>query len=122
MGYWISYPEEMGRVQRELGVEKAGSFGLQVRNPLLSGGRGGGASAEYPSHLIQSVFGNGKEGVRFAPCVTPELLDYENAQLLLIPARGGEDGLEESLGGGRGKSGFSFSFRSFRVTYSFGSD
>ena len=100
----------MGRVQRELGVEKAGSFGLQVRNPLLPGG-GRGASAEYSSHLIQSVFGQGKEGVRFAPCVTPELLDYENTQLLLIPARGGEDGLEESLGGGRGKSGcFRFLF------------
>ena len=41
-------------------------------------------------------------GLRFASCETPEMLDFEGAQLLLIASREGEEGLEASLGEGRG--------------------
>ena len=41
-------------------------------------------------------------GLRFASCETPEILDFEGTQLLLIASRDGEEGLEASLGEGRG--------------------
>ena len=65
--------------------------------------------AEYPEDIMVDVFGKGGRkgrenyGLRFAPCERPELLNYEGAQLLFIAARDGEEGLEESLGEGRGE-------------------
>jgi hypothetical protein len=41
--------------------------------------------------------------LKFVACWTPELLDYEGAEILLIAARDGEQGLEKSLGEGRGE-------------------
>jgi hypothetical protein len=57
---------------------------------------------------MRDIFEEGKRGrdwygLRFAPCGTPELLDYKGAELLLIAAREGEEGLEKSLGEGRGR-------------------
>ncbi|KAK1216625.1 hypothetical protein PQX77_020745 [Marasmius sp. AFHP31] len=113
LGYHISHPTEIeeSSVQSTLGAHKASSFILQVRNPLApaSGpGQPGEGSAKYPDNIMKGVFGKGGKrgresyGLRFASCETPELLDYEGAQLLLIAARGGEEGLEASLGDGRG--------------------
>jgi hypothetical protein len=68
--------------------------------------------AQYPEWIMRDVFGmgggagsKGREayGLRFASCETPELLDYVGTQLLLIAAREGVEGLETSLGEGRGK-------------------
>ncbi|KAF5362696.1 hypothetical protein D9758_011745 [Tetrapyrgos nigripes] len=115
LGYHISHPppSEMGDVQASLGIYSASSFILQVKNPLApSSGPGtgfaAGKGADYPEWIIQNVFGKGGQkgredyGLRFASCETTELLDYERAQLLLIAARGGDKGLEQSLGDGRG--------------------
>jgi len=58
--------------------------------------------------LINSAFGKGggkgreEYGLHFAPVESTELLEYEGAELLLIAARSGEEGLETSLGEGRG--------------------
>ncbi|KAF8074073.1 hypothetical protein FPV67DRAFT_1577176 [Lyophyllum atratum] len=112
-GYYISHPSEVGEVQEELGIGKASSFVMQVKNPLAPNTgeqRMTGKGADYPKEIMRDVFGEGgakgreSYGLRFAPCHTPELLDYKGAQLLLIAARGGEEGLETSLGEGRGKA------------------
>ncbi|KAF9009193.1 hypothetical protein BDZ89DRAFT_1095211 [Hymenopellis radicata] len=111
-GYHISHPTEMGEVQQDLGIEIASSFVLQVKNPLapaMAPGQSSARGAQYPESIFKSVFGRGSKGresygLRFAPCQTPELLDYEGAQLLLIGARGGEEGLETSLGDHRGEA------------------
>ncbi|KAF9451822.1 hypothetical protein P691DRAFT_300234 [Macrolepiota fuliginosa MF-IS2] len=121
LGYHLSHPppSEMGDVQRELGIATASSFVVQVKNPLAPATgprRVSGKGASYPDWLMHAVFGTptdgetkqtrGREdyGLRFASCETPELLDYLHAQLLLIAARSGEEGLEESLGEGRGEA------------------
>ncbi|KAI0639985.1 hypothetical protein C8Q77DRAFT_1152905 [Trametes polyzona] len=115
-GYHLSHPddEHFGEVQETLGIHKASSFVLQVKNPLAppSGGAQAGLPkgqrAEYPEEILESVFGKGGSrgresyGLRFAPVERPELLDYEGAELLFIAARSGEQGLEASLGEGRG--------------------
>ncbi|KAH9849291.1 hypothetical protein C2E23DRAFT_737810, partial [Lenzites betulinus] len=115
-GYHLSHPddEHFGEVQETLGIHKASSFVLQVKNPLAPpSGRGQvglskGKRAEYPEELLKGVFGKGGSrgresyGLRFASVEQRELLDYEGAELLFIAARSGEQGLETSLGEGRG--------------------
>lgn len=120
LGYHLSHPppEEMGEVQKDLGISAASSFIVQIKNPLApatgpQAPRGKGA--DYPEWLMHGVFGSagageteparGREeyGLRFASCETIGLMDYTHAQLLMIAARPGEEGLEETLGEGRGE-------------------
>ncbi|KAH9897833.1 hypothetical protein C8Q73DRAFT_641408 [Cubamyces lactineus] len=115
-GYHLSHPddEHFGEVQETLGIHKASSFVLQVKNPLAppSGpaqvGLPKGRRAEYPEEIMAGVFGKGGHrgresyGLRFASVERQELLDHEGAELLFIAARSGEQGLEISLGEGRG--------------------
>ncbi|KAF5377946.1 hypothetical protein D9615_006754 [Tricholomella constricta] len=110
-GYQISHPTEFGDVQDSLGIGKAASFILQVKNPLAPASgpqQPRGKGADYPKEIMDNIFGKGgakgreSYGLRFASCEVPELLDYKGAQLLLIAAKGGEEGLEKSLGEGRG--------------------
>ncbi|KAJ7125751.1 hypothetical protein C8R43DRAFT_1240614 [Mycena crocata] len=66
-------------------------------------------TVEYPTAIMDSVFGKGTRGrdpmgLRFAPCARPEMLDYVGTELLLVAVRGGEAGLENSLGEGRGNA------------------
>ncbi|RDB14588.1 hypothetical protein Hypma_016467 [Hypsizygus marmoreus] len=111
-GYHISHPSEIGEVQKELGISTAASFVLQVKNPLAPAATPQQAhmkGADYPEYLLHGVFAAGSKGresygLRFASCETPELLDYKGAQLLFIAARSGDEGLEVSLGEGRGKA------------------
>jgi hypothetical protein len=115
LGYHLSHPKEQGEVQTELGIYSASSFSLQLRNPLapVSGGQRVGMSqsnrAEYPEEVMQTVFGRGEKGtdesvgLRFSTINTAELLDFEGAEVIFIAAHGGEDGLEKSLGEGRGQ-------------------
>ena len=102
---------------KSLGIHSASSLALQVKNPRAptTGPRQVRAKgADYPAWIMRDVFGaatgqgqnkrRGREsyGLRFASCETPEFLEYEGAQSLLIAAREGEQGLEDSLAEGRG--------------------
>ena len=120
LGYHVSHPnpQEMELIQSELGINSASSFVLKIRNPAHARVTGSmqthAKNAQYPDSLLREVFGvgGGKSGarrgrklygLRFANCETTELLDYEDAQILLIAGRDGETGIEQSLGGGGGK-------------------
>ncbi|KAF8153751.1 hypothetical protein B0H34DRAFT_65395 [Crassisporium funariophilum] len=118
LGYHVSHPTptDLGDVQESLGIYSASSFIVQVKNPLAPATgpqQAHSKPAEYPEWIMRSVFGagagkghqtRGREsyGLRFASCETPELLDYQGAELLLIAAKDGEEGLESRLGEGRG--------------------
>ncbi|KAA1468041.1 hypothetical protein DENSPDRAFT_814046 [Dentipellis sp. KUC8613] len=113
LGYHLSHPSDMGEVQEALGIHTASSFVLQVKNPLAppSGGQRGLSEdrrAKYPDWVMKDIFGKGGEkgresyGLRFASVERPELLDYEGTELLLIASHMGDEGLETSLGEGRG--------------------
>lgn len=103
----------MGEVQEALGIQKASSFVLQVKNPLAPNTGGvrtpsSSKQVDYPESIMKSVFGQGTKGresygLRFVDCQTIELLEHEGAELLLIASRSGEKGVETSLGGGRGE-------------------
>ncbi|KAI0360998.1 hypothetical protein OH77DRAFT_1442914 [Trametes cingulata] len=114
-GYHLSHPddEHFGEVQKTLGIHKASSFVLQVKNPLAPNSGPGqglpqGRRAEFPEDIMEGVFGKGGQrgresyGLRFASVERREMLDFEGAELLFIAARSGEEGLETSLGEGRG--------------------
>lgn len=110
LGYHLSHPTELGEVQEALGITSASSFVVQVKNPLapaMNPQQSHAKGAAYPDHIMDGVFGKGSKGresygLRFASCETPEVLDYVGAQLLLIASKGGDEGLEASLGEGRG--------------------
>ncbi|KAK7458694.1 hypothetical protein VKT23_009693 [Stygiomarasmius scandens] len=115
LGYHLSHPSpsEIGEVQTSLGIQTASSFIVQVKNPSAPNtgqGFSAGKGADYPEWIMDKVFGrNGQKGresygLRFASCETTRLLDFEGAQLLLVAARGDEEGLERSLGDGRGNA------------------
>jgi hypothetical protein len=109
-GYYISHPEEMGEVQETLGIKKAAAYVMQVKNPLAPATIPGmhTKGAPYPEGILKDVFGKGERGresygLRFTGCEVPELLDYKGAEVILIATKEGEEGLETSLGEGRGK-------------------
>lgn len=119
LGYHLSHPTpaEFGEVQKVLGIHTASSFVMQVKNPLApnTGGVRVGLPksrrVDYPEHIMKEVFGSGETskgqrrqsfGLRFAGVERTEMLDYEGVELLFIAARSGEEGLDTSLGEGRG--------------------
>ncbi|OAX44456.1 hypothetical protein K503DRAFT_678863 [Rhizopogon vinicolor AM-OR11-026] len=115
LGYHLSHPTELGDVQQALGIHIASSFVIQVKNPdaeVQAGQRVGlpkSRRADYSEGIMKNVFGRGEKGrssvgLRFTNCNCIELLDHEGAELLLIPARTGAEGNDQSLGEGRGEA------------------
>lgn len=115
LGYHLSHPSEAGEVQLELGIHTASSFVLQVKNPEAEPtsfgqrvGLSAGRRANYPEGISKYVFEKGTRGrsygLRFVPCKCIDLLDYEGAELLLIAARSGTEGTDQSLGESRGEA------------------
>jgi hypothetical protein len=118
LGYHLSHtsPTELGEVQESLGIYSASSFILQIKNPLAPATgpqQAHSKAAEYPQWIMHDDFGSASEkgnqtrgrepyGLRFASCETPEMLEFEGAQLLLIASKDGKEGFEASLREGRG--------------------
>jgi hypothetical protein len=92
--YVLELPREPGPAQRTFNITKEASYVIAVRNPQAPAPRGAGLRddrrAAYPDELL-ARFG----GRRFAPVDTPELLDYEGAEIVLI---GASDAPEAELG------------------------
>jgi hypothetical protein len=115
LGYHLSHPTEMGDVQKALGIHIASSFVIQVKNPKAEApasqrvGLPKSRRAIYSEDIMKHVFGRGEKGrssigLRFTNCNSIELLDHQGAELLLIPARTGTEGNDQSLGNGRGEA------------------
>ena len=94
LAYILEIPEVPGSSQREFQIKKEGSYIISVKNPDI---QVPGYSAflerkpSYPSSLKQK-FGDR----RWINVDDPDLLNYENTQLLLIGAR--RKDVEEELG------------------------
>jgi len=94
LAYILEIPEVPGSSQREFQIKKEGSYIISVKNPDI---QVSGYSAflerkpSYPSSL-KHKFG----GRRWINVDDPDLLNYENTQLLLIGAR--KKDVEEELG------------------------
>src|ERR671911_903157 len=87
LAYILELPEIPGPTQREFEIKKEASYIISVKNPdvKVPGFAGFSSEAkkpEYPKHLKEK-FGDR----RWINVEEPELLNYENAQLLLIGAK-----------------------------------
>ena len=83
LAYMITIPNELGEVQKDVGLKESGSFVVSAKNPKFPGpantniGKDPGFSEEIISEF---------RDLRWMP-LQPKLLDYEGTQFLLI----GED-------------------------------
>ncbi len=80
--YRLTQPEDIGEAQSELGISHEASYVISVRNPSLDVSGFPDASPDYPAHL-KNKFGD-KRWIRIDDS---ELLDYEDAQLVLVGAK-----------------------------------
>jgi hypothetical protein len=86
LAYVLELPPEPGPAQRTFNIEREASYIVAVRNPEAPAPPGAGLGskqrAELPPELVEHF-----RGRRFAPVDTPELLDHEGVELVLIGAR-----------------------------------
>jgi hypothetical protein len=84
LAYALELPRRPGEAQRMFRIEREASYVVAVRNPEAPAPPGAGLHqrAQYPPELSERF-----RGRRFLAVETPELLDYEGAELVLIGAR-----------------------------------
>ncbi|KAH8661522.1 hypothetical protein BGZ60DRAFT_566194 [Tricladium varicosporioides] len=80
LAYHITVPQDIGEVQKELGINSKGSFVLSTKNPEAPGPANATFSnpAKYPEE-VQKKF----RGLRWMP-TEPGHLEYESTQFLVI--------------------------------------
>jgi hypothetical protein len=94
LAYLLELPEIPGPTQREFEIKREASYIISVKNPDVKVPGFATVSEkkpEYPKHLIEK-FGD----KRWINIEDPQLLNYENTQVLLIGAR--KKDVEEELG------------------------
>ncbi|KAI1758929.1 hypothetical protein GGR53DRAFT_192013 [Hypoxylon sp. FL1150] len=89
LAYMITLPEDLGEVQKEIGLKEQGSFIISTRNPQYEAPKGT-ALPEGPGYP-QDVL-DGFRALRWT-ATEPKHLDYPNTQFLLI---GESSGLEKA--------------------------
>jgi Protein of unknown function (DUF2795) len=93
--YILELPEMPGPIQKEFEIKKEASYIISVKNPNVKVPGfttfSSNKKPEYPKHLIEK-FGDR----RWISIEEPDLLNYENTQILLIGAR--KKDVEEELG------------------------
>ncbi|KAH8907731.1 hypothetical protein BR93DRAFT_958299 [Coniochaeta sp. PMI_546] len=96
--YILTRPEQLGEVQRELGLKEKGSFVISTRNPEFPP-PGNARLPEAPefSEKIKKDF----HSLRWAP-TKPNHLDVEGAQILLV---GESSGIEKATSPPKGQQG-----------------
>lgn len=90
LAYQLSSPKSPGKAQSQLGILAEASYIISVRNPSLDVPGFPDAKPDYPKHLEKKFADK-----RWIDIDDSKLLDYTNAQLLLIGAH--DDLSEESI-------------------------
>ena len=79
LAYMLTIPNEVGEVQKDMGIAQKGSFVMSLKNPESSAPSYAlPNNAEFPKEFIEEFGGRG-----WMP-VQPKHLDYVNAAFLLI--------------------------------------
>jgi hypothetical protein len=98
LAYILELPKEPGEAQKELGIEKEASYIVTVINPtkpIPEGYPSADQSPQYPDSIQQEF----KEDENFIPLSRNlELVNYQNAQIILIGAREGKDAIKKDIG------------------------
>ncbi|MGA9154871.1 MAG: hypothetical protein WBZ36_30165 [Candidatus Nitrosopolaris sp.] len=98
LAYILEIPNELGDAQKELGIEKEASYVISVINPKIPSPAGYPSTEEtpkYPEQVLKEL--NNTEN--FIPLSRDtKLIDYQNAQIILIGAREGPDIIKNEIG------------------------
>ena len=98
LAYILEIPTEPGEAQKEFDIEKEASYIVTVINPnkpVPEGYPSAEQSPRYPD-FIQQEFG---EDENFIPLSRNlELVNYQNAQVIVIGAREGRDTIKKDIG------------------------
>ncbi|OTA54819.1 hypothetical protein K449DRAFT_469283 [Hypoxylon sp. EC38] len=80
LAYMLTLPEELGEVQKEIGLKDKGSFIISTRNPKYEAPKGTALpqGPEYPKEILDEF-----RALRWV-ATQPKHLDFENTQFLLI--------------------------------------
>ncbi|OTB10212.1 hypothetical protein K445DRAFT_323255 [Daldinia sp. EC12] len=80
LAYMVTLPENLGEVQKEIGLKEKGSFIISTRNPQYEPPKGTALpqAPEYPKRIQ-----DGFRSLRWV-ATQPEHLDYVNTQFLLV--------------------------------------
>jgi hypothetical protein len=98
LAYILEMPKEPGRAQKELGIEKEASYIVSVINPKVPV-PDGYPSKEQPPEYPESILVGLEPKENFIPLSKDiRLIDYLNAQVILIGAREGKDVLKKEIG------------------------
>jgi len=96
--YMLEIPNEPGQAQNELGIQKEASYVISVINPKIpvpAGYPSTEESPKYPKEILQKL----SETENFIPLTRDtKLIDYQNAQVILIGAREGHDIIKNEIG------------------------
>jgi hypothetical protein len=98
LAYILEIPNEPGQAQNELGIQKEASYVISVINPKIPVPAGYSSTEEspkYPKEILQKL----SETENFIPLTRDtKLIDYQNAQVILIGAREGHDIIKNEIG------------------------
>jgi len=97
LAYILETPGEPGEAQKELGIEKEASYIISVINPKKPTPPGYPSAEEYPKYPDE-VLKELSEDQNFVSLRDTRLIDYQNAQMILIGAREGKDVIKRELG------------------------
>lgn len=97
LAYILETPGEPGEAQKELGIEKEASYIISVINPKKPTPPGYPSAEEYPKYPDE-VLKEFSENESFVSLRDTRLIDYQNAQMILIGAREGKDVIKRDLG------------------------
>jgi len=90
-------PKEPGEAQKELGIEKEASYIITVINPNKPAPKGYPSAEESPTYP-DSVLKEFSANESFIPLSKNlKLIDYQNAQIILIGAREGRDVIKNEV-------------------------
>jgi hypothetical protein len=98
LAYILELPKEPGEAQKELGIEKEASYIVTVINPVKpvpDGYPSADQSPQYPDSIQQEF----RDDENFIPLTRNlDLVNYQNAQIILIGAREGKDTIKKDIG------------------------
>src|SRR5690242_4267432 len=104
LAYILEMPNEPGEAQNELGIEKEASYIISVINPKKQAASSIPTGGSYPSteeipmypEEVLKEFNDSDIFVSLAR--NTKLIDYQNAQIILIGAREGRDVIKSEIG------------------------
>ena len=98
IAYVLETPDKPGEAQEELGIEKEASYIITVINPKSPVPEGFPSAEEHPKYP-DKVLKEFDESENFTSLFKDtQMIDFPNAQVILIGAREGKDIIKQDLG------------------------